>query len=255
MKHKKQAHGRRQISSGTGRPWRSLRWLLLSPFIFPLDPIVLGPDHEPSQPESATSVRLSDFTSLEVITDDTLLSGDSFSFDYSVDGIRLHSAYGSDTLLWLAQRPPDALRRAVGSGLSAYSERRELSILSCTPGFICGHVRLRTRADDGAPSFFEGFRTWLYEGGIELAIDDVVQRDNDYYALLRSELGVPDTLALDQWLWNQGFWNDEQSFAILPGETSPWLLLGFPSWQGMDTLLTVWLPFDRLTTAIAAQMD
>jgi hypothetical protein len=255
MKRTKQADGGRQVLAGRGRLGLAFRWLLLSPFLFPLDPVVMEPDKEPPRAASVVSVRLSDFSAIEVITDDTLIVGESTSFEYSVDGLRVLSTYGADTLLWLAPRPVEAVRSALGSGLTTYSERRDLSILSCTPGFISGRVRLRTRADEGAPALFEGFRTWLFEGGIELTIDDVVQRDSDYYTILRSKLGVPDTLALDQWLWSRGFWNDENSFALLPGESSPWLLLGFPSWEGLDTLLTVWLPFDQLTTAIAAQMD
>ena len=248
------------LSTGATRRWVVFLLLSLacpslasSPFLYPAEPP--DPDSSPHWlPVGAVSV-MTDAGRLAVITADTLVSGEGFCFEYLVQGIRLSSGDGRhDTLLWLADLPASALAEALGSGAMDHRELRSLSIISCTGAFVCCRMELETGHPD-SPSFFSTYRTWLLEGGVGLSIDDVIQRDEVYYATLRQELEVPQEESLDQWLWNQGFWSEDQSFALMPGPESPWLLIGFPSWQGHDTLLTVTLPVSALTTAVAAMMD
>jgi hypothetical protein len=206
-------------------------------------------------PSGVASVELSRNVRLEVISADTVYGGMGFSFDYEVQGLRLVSDSGADTLAWIADLPATALAAVRGSGASLVRERRTLAILACTPSYVGGVIGVDSSRDGRSTSRYRAYRTWLM-GGIPLDLDAVVQRDSLFDAVLRLSLGVPMGRNLDSWLWRRGYWLDPQSFLILPGTGGEMTLrIGLPSWQGVDSLLVVDLDLEHLHTAAAAMLD
>jgi hypothetical protein len=200
-------------------------------------------------------VDLSAYVRLEVITADTLFTGRGLSFDYEVQGLRLVSSSGADTLAWIADPPAVALAAALASEAASVTERRTLGILACTDSFVGGIIGVNSSRDNRSTSRYRAFRTWLL-AGVPLDLDAVVQRDSLFESALRSALGVPFGRDMDSWLWRRGYWLDPQSFLILPADDGGMMLrIGLPSWQGIDSILVVDLDLGGLNTASAAMLD
>jgi len=206
-------------------------------------------------PGGVERVDLSPFVRLEVITADTLFTGTGLTFDYSVQGLRMVSDYGADTLCWVADGPAAALASAMASGASSVVERRTLAVLACTESYVGGVIAVNSSRDARSISRYRAYRTWLLSG-VPLDLDAVVQRDSLFECTLRTAIGVPMGRDLDSWLWRRGYWLDPQSFLLLPSSEGGMILeLGLPSWQGIDSLLVVDLDLGDLHTAAAAMLD
>ncbi len=207
-----------------------------------------------TDPAGVRSLAVSSRVTLEVITADTLYDGPDLHFMYSVDGLRLVSAQGADTLAWAADLPAAALAAARASGASSITETRRLRILSCTESYAGAVIRVTTSRDGRPSTTYAAYRTWLIQG-VPLDLDAVVQHDSLFVARLSAALDVPAGRSLDGWLWRNGHWLDTQSFLILPGEDGVILRIGLPSWQGLDSIMVVDLDPGSLHTASSAMLD
>lgn len=200
------------------------------------------------------SVSLSSNVVLEVITADSSWSDGTESHSYSVDGLRLVSRFGADTIAWIAVPPAEAIASARAAGVLASEEIRTLRILACTESFIGGRISVHSTRDGRRTARYEALRTWLLNG-IPLDLGSVIQLDSVFNAELRSILGAPEGIDMDAWLWSNGHWLDPQSFLIWINGESTELHIGFPSWTGADSLLLVELDLERLNTAHGAMLD
>jgi hypothetical protein len=208
-----------------------------------------------TDPAGVASVDISGRVRLEVISADTLVRGAHLVFDYEVQGLRMVSDLGADTLGWISDPPGTALASAAASGAATILERRTLGVIACTESFVGMLVSVSSSRDNRGTSRYTTYRTWLL-AGIPIDLDAVVQRDSLFEATLRSSLGAPQGRDLDSWLWRRGFWLDPESFLILPGSGGAMTLrMGLPSWQGSDSLLVVDLDLGKLHTASAAMLD
>lgn len=205
-------------------------------------------------PSGVMSVRMSPEVTLEVVASDTSVNAGSFTFTYRVEGARMVSRSGADTLFWVGPLPREALSGAALSGAGFLYETRTLRILNCTDTYVGGLVEVETARDGRGESSYRAFRTWLLTG-VPLDLDAVVQTDSLFRSALRSALGAPESGSLDSWLWLRGFWLDSQSFLILPEEGSYILRIGLPSWKGLDSMLVVDLDLGALNTAHGAMLD
>jgi len=190
---------------------------------------------------------------LRVLRADSSWTSGGASFSYVVEGVALAARGGAeDTLFWIAPLPEAAVPALSRSGLS---EERLLDLISAGSSWVSARISVRLLYPGGRVSAFTAYRTWL-TGGTELDLDDVVQRDSLFDAMLGAALGIPSGTAVDPWLWRKGFWFDPMSFAILPGTgADPVIRLGLPSAEGLDTLLTVDLPVLLLHTATGSMLD
>lgn len=200
------------------------------------------------------SVSLSPLVVLEVVTADSSWTDGEESHSYSVDGLRIVSAQGADTLAWIAGTPAEAMASARSAGSVVSQETRTLRILACTESYIGGRISVLSERDGRGISRYEALRTWLLSGA-PLDLESVVQIDSTFVGELRSALDAPRSADLDTWLWSRGHWMDPQSFIIWTAGGETGLRLGFPSWTGADSLLVVDLDLQRLHTAHGAMLD
>ncbi|MDM7992521.1 MAG: hypothetical protein QUS11_04350 [Candidatus Fermentibacter sp.] len=200
------------------------------------------------------SVSLSARVVLEVVSADSSWSGGGESHYYSVDGLRMVSEAGADTITWIADLPAQALASARAAGSIRSEETRTLRILACTESYIGGRITVRSDRDGRLTSSYEALRTWLLSG-VPLDLESVVQTDSVFTGELRAALDAPPSADLDIWLWSRGHWLDPQSFVIWMDDGSPLLRMGLPSWTGSDSLLIVELDLARLNTAHGAMLD
>ena len=200
------------------------------------------------------SVTISPNVVLEVITSDSSWSSGAESHSYSVDGLRLVSAYGADTLAWIADPPGQAIAAARSAGSTVSTETRTLRIIACTESYIGGTIRVRSERDGRRTSAYEALRTWLLSG-IPLDLRAVVQTDSTFESALRAALNTPPGANMDTWLWSHGHWLDPQSFVIWSRGEAILLRIGLPSWTGSDSLLIVDLDMHALNTAHGAMLD
>lgn len=200
------------------------------------------------------SVAFSANVLLEVVTSDSSWSTADESHSYSVDGLRLVSAYGADTLAWIADPPAQAIAAARSAGSTISAETRTLRIVACTESYIGGMIWVRSERDGRRTSAYEALRTWLLSG-MPLDLESVVQTDSTFESSLRAALSAPPGANLDTWLWSQGHWLDPQSFVIWSDGEAILLRIGLPSWTGSDSLLIVDLDMHALNTAHGAMLD
>ncbi len=214
----------------------------------------------PSQPFYATDgagvrrVSLSPEVDLEVIGADSSWSSGEISLSYSVEGLRLISRHGADTLAWVSTTPAEAIASALSAGAVRSHESRTLRILACTMSYVGGVVEVDASRDGRTTMDYEAFRSWLIDG-TPLDVESVVQTDSLFQARLRSALGVPEGARIEAWLWTDGHWLDPQSFLIWRSGDEAVLVLGLPAWRGGEAMKVVQLDLDSLNTAHGAMLD
>lgn len=206
-----------------------------------------------SQTPPGGVLELAEGITLSVVQADSAWSTGTTDGSYVVQGVVLTFRTGiSDTLFWIAGLPDRAVPALEAAGLS---EERRVELLASGSSWVSGRINIRLVGADGSESRFSAFRTWLLDG-TELDLDMVVQRDSLFDSMVREGIGMPSEGNIDSWLWRRGFWFDPQSFVLtLEADSLPLLVLGMPSSEGSDTLLTIELPIQALHTASGSMLD
>jgi len=200
-----------------------------------------------------SSIELPGDTILQVISDDTTVSGENVNLTYHVEGLRLAAGDFSDTLFWLAPRPRSAISSAISTGRRRLYESRSLRLINLSGSHIGGVIVVRSGRSRESASLFTAYRTWLMDG-TALELESVVQMDSRFSSVIARLADLPAG-SLDQGLISIGHWLDPQSFLIVRGEEGPLLRLGLPSWDEEGTMLVLDIPFDSLNTASGAMLD
>jgi hypothetical protein len=206
-------------------------------------------------PNGVSVIELDGGSRIEVISEELSSFTDSFSFSYRVDGVRITGTGFTDTLFWLSDPPDLVLSESLRAGIRSLAESRTVRILVLDESCLGGVLRVVSSRNGRSPSEFKAFRTWLIDGTI-LDLESVVQLDALFYETLADVLGLERGIDVESELWVLGFWLDPQSFLVYKGtDEPPFLRLGLPSTEGMDTLLVVDILFSSLTSATGAMMD
>jgi|GEM_PF-3181863 len=219
--------------------------LLLAALAQPYPEYTVAPD--------GSRIDLPGGTSLQVISDDTTVSGENVRLTYHVEGLLLEAADFSDTLLWLAPRPRSAISSAISTGRRRLYESRSLRLINLSGSHIGGEITVRSGRSLESASLFTAYRTWLMDG-TPLELESVVQMDSRFASVIARLADLPGG-SLDQGLISIGHWLDPQSFLIVRGEQGPLLRLGLPSWDEEGSMLVLDIPFDSLNTASGAMLD
>ena len=205
--------------------------------------------------EGLQKVELTDSSYVEVIGEYLVSYSDTFDFDYGIDGVRLVSGSGADTLFWLSSMPSEVFEQTSSAGVLSLVEHRTFEFLVLDETFIGGLLRISSARNGRSASHFTALRTWLFDG-TPLDLESVIQRDLLFSTSLANALGIEEEINLETELWAMGFWLDPQSFLLLKRpELPPLLRLGLPSTEGKDTLLIIDLEFSSLSSATGAMMD
>lgn len=190
---------------------------------------------------------------LQVVSDDTTVSGNGISLYYRVEGVRLVSGEFSDTLFWLAQQPSRAIGSAISSGRRRLFEERTIRLITFSGSHIGGEMTVLSGSTEEGATSFTVYRTWLIDG-TPLELESVIQLDGRFEQLVSRLADLPSG-SLDQGLIGAGYWLDPQSFLIIDSQPGPLLRLGLPSWDDEGALLVLDIPFDSLNTASGAMLD
>lgn len=214
---------------------------------------VAQPYPEHTVAPDGSSIELPGDTILQVISDDTTVSGENVNLTYHVEGLRLAAGDFSDTLFWLSPRPRSAISSAISTGRRRLYESRSLRLINLSGSHIGGEIVVRSGRSRESASLFTAYRTWLMDG-TALELESVVQMDSRFSSVIARLADLPGG-SLDQGLISIGHWLDPQSFLIVRGEEGPLLRLGLPSWDEEGTMLILDIPFDSLNTASGAMLD
>ncbi len=219
----------------------------MSVILFLLIVLAQSPDGSSEIPENARPAEQTPDSVLIVISMDSTYVAGGISHHYLVQGVCMIRGSGTkDTLFWIAPLPADIVPSLVDAGAS---EERMLELLVSGSTWVAGLMRVKLIQNPNRVSLFSSYRTWLHDGTV-LNLGAIIQMDSVFHELLRENLDIPPDVSTDSWLWTNGFWFDSESFILLLKEPErPFIRIGMPSIEGLDSLLIVDLPLLRLNRA------